>query len=50
LSAQRLRRKRELQPLSNIKKIFGILSLKGKMRQARIRESLGLVEKYSISD
>jgi hypothetical protein len=38
-------------PLATSKKeFFGILSLRGNLRQTKIRESFGLIEKYFNSD
>jgi hypothetical protein len=43
----------DCSPFSNSlpkKEFFEILSLRGNLRQARMRESLGLTKKYYISD
>jgi hypothetical protein len=40
----RFRRKENSSPSQSQKDFFRILSLKGKLRQTRVKESLGLIE------
>jgi hypothetical protein len=44
VSSKKFQKKRERLPFSNLKKIFfGILSLRGNLRQAKVRESYVLI-------
>jgi hypothetical protein len=48
---KQIQKKRELQSLNNLKKdFFGVLFVRVPLRQPRVRESLGLIEKHCISD
>jgi hypothetical protein len=45
VSLKKIQKKRELQPLNNLKKIFfRISSLRGNLKQANIRKTSGLIE------